>query len=393
MQPTKLDLMQLPDYKGSSIVNLMASISAVCGCEENLYPTLHLLPPSSLSGVKHLVLVVIDGLGYDYLIRSYDASTLRRYLKGRMTSVFPSTTASAITTFLTGLAPQQHALPGWFTYFGEIDRVAIVLPFTDRYGGKSLTVSGIDPARLLKHRPIFDRIETPSYIVVPQRIAHSAFNLFHSGSATIRPYTSLKQFFRAIDKILRDNKPPTFVYAYWPELDHIAHEHGIESQAAARHLAALDVAFKQFLTNIAGAATLLITADHGIIDSGPNLQIELDQHPRLQETLVRPLCGERRAAYCYVHPTKRMQFESYIRAELADSITLCESTDLIEHGFFGLGEPHPRLKDRIGDYTMLMKQNYVIKDWVPGEKRFTNIGAHGGVSHQEMAVPLIMIET
>ena len=278
--------------------------------------------------------------------------------------------------------------------FREIDRVATVLPFTDRYSGNSLTLSGIDAARLFKHRPVFDRIEIPSYLVIPKRIADSAFNLAHSGSATIRSYASLKQFFREIDRILRDNSLPTFIYAYWPELDHIAHEHGIESRAAASHLAVLDTAFKQFINNIEGSeTTLVITADHGIIDSGLDLQIELDNHPRLKETLERPLCGERRVAYCYVHSSKRMQFESYIQSELADHVMLYKSDDLIEHGFFGLGAPHRRLLERIGDYTMLMKENYLIKDWVEGEKRYNHIGVHGGVSCQEMGVPLIMLET
>lgn len=387
--------MQLPDYNGASIVNLMASITAARGNRDNRYPALHLLPPSSLAPVRHLILVVIDGLGYDYLIHSHHGSTLRRHLRGKITSVFPSTTASAITTFLTGMAPQQHALAGWFTYFREIDRIATVLPFTDRHSGKSLTESGVDAAELFHHRPVFDSIDTPSYIIVPKRIAHSAFSLSHCGEATLRTYASLKQFFREIKRILRESKTPTFIYAYWPELDRIAHEHGIDSRAASSHLATLDAAFSQFSNDIKAHAStsLIITADHGIIDSGPNWQIELDHHPGLLNTLVRPLCGERRAAYCYVHPEKRAQFESYIQAEFVDYIALYKSIDLIKRGYFGLGEPHPRLQERIGDYTLVMKENFMVKDWVPGEKRHINIGAHGGLSRQEMWVPLIVMET
>lgn len=175
--------MQLPDYNGASILNLMVSIMLARGEERNPYAPLNLLPPTALAEVKHLVLIIVDGMGYDFLSGSAHAPTLNRYLQGKITSVFPSTTASAITTFLTGLAPQQHALTGWFNYLKEIDRIVAVLPGTDRHTARPLAESGIDTARLFNHQPIFNRISTPSYTVVPKHIAYSAFNLSHSGAA------------------------------------------------------------------------------------------------------------------------------------------------------------------------------------------------------------------
>lgn len=386
--------MHLPDYNGASILNLMVSIMLARGEERNQYAPLNLLPPAALSEVKHLVLIIVDGLGYDFLSGSTHAPTLNRYLNGKITSVFPSTTASAITTFLTGLAPQQHALTGWFNYLKEIDRIVAVLLGTDRYTAKPLAESGIDTASLFNHQPIFDRISTPSYTVVPKHIAYSAFNLSHNGPATLRPYASLKQFFEQLQRILRASRAPAFIYAYWPELDRIAHERGIESQAASRHLARFDTAFKQFLeTADRDDSLIMITADHGFIDSGRNFLIELDHHPKLRETLSKPLCGERRVAYCYVRPSKRADFVSYVQSEWAEQMTLYESTELIERGFFGPGEPHPRLQGRIGDYTLIMKGRTTIKDWLPGEKRYWDIGTHGGVSHQEMQVPLIVVRS
>ena len=39
-----------------------------------------------------------------------------------------------------------------------------------------------------------------------------------------------------------------------------------------------------------------------------------------------------------------------------------KSEELVEQGVFGIGEPHPSLLSRIGDYILIMKDNYVIKD-------------------------------
>ena len=60
--------MQTPDYRGGSIVNLMASIMAARG-GSSAYPALRLLPPDEIAGVTNLILLVIDGLGSDYLAR------------------------------------------------------------------------------------------------------------------------------------------------------------------------------------------------------------------------------------------------------------------------------------------------------------------------------------
>ena len=50
------------------------------------------------------------------------------------------------------------------------------------------------------------------------------------------------------------------------------------------------------------------------------------------------------------------------------------------------------LKDRVGDYALVMKGNHTIKDWLPRERPFQFIGAHGGLSDDEMYVPLIVVQ-
>jgi hypothetical protein len=63
---------------------------------------------------------------------------------------------------------------------------------------------------------------------------------------------------------------------------------------------------------------------------------------------------------------------------------------LLDKGWFGLGEPDPRLRHRIGDYVLFLKDSYAIKDAIPGEKPWTDLGVHGGVSEDELYVPLIV---
>ncbi len=115
----------LPNYKDGSIVNLMSSIAQSFG-GKTLYRPLKLLAPKELKNSKNVVLIVIDGLGFEYFRKR--KSFLKNYLVGPITSVFLPTTVSAITTFLTGVAPQQHAFTGWFMFLKEAGMVTKVFP-------------------------------------------------------------------------------------------------------------------------------------------------------------------------------------------------------------------------------------------------------------------------
>lgn len=378
-----------PDYEGGSIVNLMSSIVQALGGEESLYPALRALAPDRLAS-RNIVLLVIDGLGYENLVARYPRGALGSRLEDRITSVFPSTTATAITSFLTGAAPQQHGLTGWFMYFRELGGVIAVLPYRPRHGGSSPSLA---VRTLLGHVPVFDRLPVKSYAVAPERIAHSDFNAAHLGRATLRPFATLEQMFDKVEHIVKAPRGRAYVYAYWPELDRLAHEHGIAGRQTVEHLGQIDAAFADFLSRIGGTdTTVIVTADHGFIDTQPERTIVLDEHPSLARTLLLPLCGEGRAAYCYVRDRERSAFLDYVGTHLHEDAELCDSRALIEAGYFGLGAPHPRLYERVGDYTLVMKRNAIVKDWLPGEPRYVHVGVHGSTSAEEMYVPLIVAQ-
>jgi hypothetical protein len=382
-----------PDYQGGGIVNLMASIIAGCDGLPSDYPTLNALPPGRVARHRNVVLLVIDALGYEFLVSNHAGSRLAEHCRTSMTSVFPPTTATAITTYLTGLAPQQHAVTGWFTFFRELGSVLAILPYRARFGGATLADAGIDLASLLQPQPVFDRLPVASHNVLPRHIAHSPFNLAHAGRATIRPCDTLHTLFSILKEIIEETTERNYIYAYWPGLDAIGHVHGMGSAAAARHFHEIDRNFSGFLNAIRGTDTLVVaTADHGQVDAAPRERLELEDHPDIRRCLTLPLCGESRAAYAYVHAGMEAQFENAVARALGDALTLRRSKDVLESGYFGCGEPHPCLADRIGDYVMLMNGHYTLRDRLLGEESFDHVGSHGGTSDAELFVPLIVAE-
>ena len=87
---TESRIMPLPDYQQGSIVNLMSSIVTALGGESVLYPPLPEAEKANLGDDRNVVLFVIDGLGYEYLTKKGQDSTLGQYLCCRITSVITS---------------------------------------------------------------------------------------------------------------------------------------------------------------------------------------------------------------------------------------------------------------------------------------------------------------
>lgn len=383
----------LPNYQGGGIVNLMATVIAARGGEATGYAMLTGLAAESLAAARTLVLVVIDGLGYRHLVQSTVAPALQRHLRARMTSVFPATTAAAIPTFLTGFAPQQHGLTGWHMLFRELGTVAAVLPFRPRHGSRTLREGGVTPQTLLGLIPLFDRLPERTWVIAPERIVHSDFNAAGSGRAQRVSYRTLDEL---CERVLAAAAAPArkFVYAYYPELDSLAHVHGIGSREARIELARIDAAFETLLSVLRGTATtVLLTADHGFVDSTPATRVTLQDHPELAAMLTLPLCGEPRVAYCYVDPDRARDFEDYATTQLAAGFDLARGRDLIAQGWFGLGAPHPRLAERVGHYVLLARDNWTLTDLTLGEKPHVQVGAHGGTTADEMYVPLVVAAT
>lgn len=375
----------LPDYQGGGLVNLIASIVEGCGGRPRHAP-LAKLPAAEVAAARNVVLFVIDGLGDRYLMRQASGELARRR-RAAITSVFPSTTASAITTTYTGCTPLEHGLTGWFTYFGEAGYVAAPLPFRTRGDNIPLREKGFAPQRAFPAEPLFASLGRRSFVVTHQQIVDSEYNLRHCAGAERRAHKSLDGLVEQVESVVKSDPAPKFVYAYWPEYDVISHRQGSLSPEAAAEFARIDEAFGRLRTRLSGTDSLILaTADHGFIDVPREDSLELA--PDLVSMLRFPLCGERRVAYCHVHSVD--DFLQKAKDWLGGRADVRRSPELVEEGWFGPGEPHPRFAERIGDVALVMRGRAAVKDWTPGEPRHLHIGNHGGLSEDEMMIPLIV---
>ena len=376
----------LPNYAGGSLVNLIASVVAGCGAPPRHAP-LDALAPQAVAQARNVVLFIIDGLGERYLARRGAGGELGRRQRGAITSVFPSTTASAITTSYTGYTPLEHGLTGWFTYFGQAGCVGAALPFRSRGDLQLLSARGVSAAELFSAPSLFKSLPRRSIVVSYREIIGSDYNLRHCEGAERRAYDTLDALVDEVEAAVKSGPEKKFVYAYWPEYDAISHRHGSESAEAFRRFESVDAAFGRLVSKLSGTESLLIaTADHGFIDVAAEDCLE---PPAEIASLLRfPLCGERRVAYCHVHSSA--EFMKRAADWLGPRADVRPSCELVDEGWFGPGEPHARLAERVGDVALVMRERYTVKDWLAGEPRHLHIGNHGGTSEDEMTIPLIL---
>ena len=397
-----------PSYDGGGLLNLMVSIGDICGVNDAAggagvaYSPLAGVDVSEWRRARNLVLILADGVGADFIRRHSPGGFFSRHQVSTLTSVCPTTTAVAIPTVMTGLPPAVHGLTGWHVYLEEIDSVTAVLPLTVR-GIYLSRGSIIDPARLFTAPSLYRRMQRAAHVVTPATIADSPFSSIHSHGATLHPYLPparswldatpfarpKKDLFGTLNRLCHAPGPPQFIYGYWPDFDHAAHESGVDSPAAVAMFHEFESGLETLMAQLSGTdTTVILTADHGFIDSPSDRQVHLEDHVALGKLLAQPVCGERRLAYCYLKPGTRADFVDYIDTVFADRMAVWPREKLLDEQWFGPGPVHPNLAGRIGDYVLAMKDNWTLVDHVPGEKPLRLVGVHGGLSMQEMMVPL-----
>lgn len=380
-----------PAHRGErDVLHLLASIELAAGGPGTGLEPLAELPVGSLAAKRSLVLLIIDGLGLDYLTRASPVGLLAGNLLGGLRSVCPATTAAAVTTFFTGLSPASHGLLGWFTPFEARDQVVLPLLAQVR-GGRALPAG--DVAALYRSPPLAARLTRDCHVATARNLADSAYSRHHAGPAQRHGYRSLGGLFGQLERLVRAAGPPRYVHAYWPQLDQLAHEYGIGHRRTREHLRQVEAQLRRFLQTIAGSDTLLlVTSDHGFVDIAPAQRLLLNDQPQLLQRLRLPLAGESRLAFVHAKPEQRAALGAELADYLGERGTVYDGGRFIEAGFFGPGEPHPALAQRVGDFVVAMADGWTLRDRLPGERPFSPVGVHGGLSDAERWVPLAVFE-
>ncbi len=367
-----MDKPVLPDYAGGCISNIVPALlegSVESGSELGSW-----MPEAALDAGQ-VVLLVLDGLGWEQLReRSHLAPTLSGLVGGPVTSVAPSTTATALTSIATGLTPGVHGVVG---YRVAVDHdVLNVLRWTTPQLGDAR--KRLSPAEFQPH-PSF--LAQRPRIVTKAEFATSGFSGAHLCDVRFRGYRTNAVLLLELRKALEDGEP--FVYAYYDGIDKVSHEYGLREHFDAE-VAYADRMVADILSFLPPDAALVITADHGQVDVGDNV---LALHPEVLAH-VSFQSGEGRFRWLHARPGRVGALAEAVEAHHGDTGWVRTRDETIDEGWWG-----PRVTDaarsRLGDVALVAREavSYIDEaDTGPYEL----VGRHGSLTAAEMLVPLLV---
>lgn len=337
-----------------------------------------------------MVTVLFDGVGERQLATHAPRGTLARYRLRTLRSVFPSSTAPAVTSLATAAPPAEHGNPAWLIWSERAQAIVRTLPMDVR-GDRRRAVSAADT---WSWRPWSERAAVPSFAILPREIAGSEYSRRAYAGSSRLAYARIDEIAPMAVDALSVAPQGASVFVYLPQFDATSHEAGWQSDAAAQVVREFDLWFAALVERLRDFdALVLATADHGFVDVAERDQLRLEDFPGIAACLERPLSGEPRVPFCQVRADRRERFAETVAAAVGDAFAVHESAALLRAGWFGridearaAGLP---IAGRIGTHVLVPTRCVTLVDFVDGERAPRFIGMHGGASEDEMRVPLV----
>jgi predicted AlkP superfamily pyrophosphatase or phosphodiesterase len=312
-----------------------------------------------------------------------------------LTSVVPSTTATALTSLWTGRTPAEHGVLGYEMWLKEYSLSAnMILHSPAFFQGDvgSLGKSGFNPLTFLPVPTLGPHLAAhgiPTYAFQHFAIAFSGLSSMLFPSVNVRPYRTASDLWVSLPAHLQAHAGErAFTYIYWDELDELSHRFGPNDVRVELEFANFTSLVEHFLNTMIGSrgeTLLLVTADHGHIHTPKSPRFELRNHPELTSSLHMLPSGESRFAYLYIKPGCEGKVREYLERALPEQFIMLASEAVVQSGLLGGGRPHPGLADRTGDYVLIAQEAAYL--WWANKENFM-LGRHGGLSTIEMQIPL-----
>lgn len=399
----------LPNYSGFGLANLASSAARWLGVKDMPLPAFDAsILRHFRDRYKNVVVVLVDALGYNQLLRLMDENRaplwqqqLDHHKLIPITSISPSTTASALTTIWTGTCPNTHGVIGyemWHKQLGMVINNILHSPITYRGDVGSLSKAGFVPTEFMSQVTVGQRfgsqgVESHGYL--PASIGNSGLSQMQLPGSIPHLFSAESDLFLHLrDQLNTPSRKPRFFYAYWSDVDTLMHRYGTYDDSTTEQFYDFSQAFfrllVQGLTGRAKEDTLiLLTADHGSIETPANPDYDLANHPGLTRLLrLAPTC-EGRLPFLYVRSGKEAEVRAYFKEAWNNEFALLSGQEALELKLLGIGPDHPDLVDRVGDLVAIPKGNAYL--WWP-DRANTMKGRHGGLHEDEMLVPLFALD-
>lgn len=355
----------LPNYGGANICGLLPHLLGSGAAPQWI--------PAVAREARAIVVLVIDGLGWNQLVdRLAIAPTLGAMVGGPITSVAPSTTATALTSIATGLTPAEHGVLGYRVLVSGA--VMNMLRWSDDEGRRR---TDIPPSEF---QPVPGFLGQRVDYVTSAELVGSPFSDAHLRGGRAHGYRSPSSLPIVTSELVRQGA--SFVHAYYPGLDKIAHERGFGDFYDAE-LALVDRLVSDLIERLPSDGALVVTADHGQVHVGDDIVHPSDALLRL----VERQSGEGRMRWFHARRGAESELLDAAQGEFGTRAWVRSQAQVLAEHWFGDRMP-PHVVGRLGDVVVAARESMSLHD-AADSGPFDLVCRHGSLTSDEMHVPLV----
>ncbi|SEQ50581.1 alkaline phosphatase family protein [Natrinema salaciae] len=398
-----------PDYAEYCFANVPGTVLSVLDADVPSLPSpRRCLPDDVLEAVgreyDRVLVVLLDGFGLAFWKR-HDHPLLERLeadgTVSPLTTTYPSETAAALTTFHTGRLPASHGVLGWDVYDPAADASYEAFTGDVKAGDESVDR---DLQAVFDGEPIYPvlaaaGIDCRHVVPFPETYDGAAVHTY-GGNGAAPPEYPLEGFESALRDAFVTADDPSYLYAYLPQIDAAAHAAGTESDEYRATVADVLETVDRSLSTLAAAdeagagdTLVLVTADHGHVDTDADRAVDLESFEAVTANLQRHANGDpvRYAGSprnAHLHLRDGDDIRERVRSELAAALDarVFTADEVRERRLFGDCDESDTFRRRLGDLVVSHREQAVWYGSDPAKLEL--IGMHGGLHPDEMLVPL-----
>jgi predicted AlkP superfamily pyrophosphatase or phosphodiesterase len=400
-----------PQYQDNCISNIPDLLKEIFEInnnkpQKNIYK--HTTQKTCLEQNKKVILIVIDGFGYNQFLKQHTKDKFLTNLNNKgiiqpLTSVFPSQTTNALTTLNTGLTPQEHGLFEYFLYLKNIGIInTLKFEHINPKTQKTLTQKEhkLNNLLLTKEKTIHNTLNKnniKTFTHTKLTNAHSACSKIIFQASTIKPAQTTPDLITGLRKNLEENKDkPAYFFVHIDTPDTIAHKYGPNSYQYYKEISNITYMLNKELIQkldprIAKDTLLLLTSDHGGVDVDTEKTIYLPKTALHLQTgkdkVPIPPLGSYREIFLHIEEKELADTKQWLLEKIGDKAQIIETKEATEKNLFGVGNVSEGFFERAGNLLILPYGNQTIWFEDPHERKINYLGQHGGLSRQEMLVP------
>ena len=367
----------LPAYGSHALCDLLPAVARALGAawDEPERDRSDLLLPSAAS----YVVLLVDGLGARLLERYAHAAPYLSSLPALPgTCGVPSTTATSLASLGTGLPPGRHGLVGF----------CIRVPGSDLLLNHLLWDQHVDPVEWQPHPTGFGRLAAQGVAVTQVTKREFRGSGLTEAAARGAEFVGADRVGERIARVLTAaRRTPSLTYLYDGDLDWTGHRYGVASTAWLQQLAIVDAMAEQLRDVLPASTTLVVVADHGMVDSPLEARLDVDERLELRDG-VALVGGEARFRHLYCRPGAVAEVVATWRAVLGAGATVLTREEAAARGWFGPVDVGVR--PRIGDVVVACHGNRAVLASHTFPLETSLVGLHGSLTADEMLIPILV---